>query len=476
MLCFVMRRRPPHACLRGLNVVILLPMIKPLPNPDYFPELKRRIERARRRVVVVNFVAELEPKGRKRGDDPVLDIARALIAAKRRGVDVVVFLEGSKLQVNYPFYRMLKAADVDIWMDTSQTFIHHKVAVIDDRWIFVGSHNLTRPALVEGEEFSVVAADRRTIARFHREVKRIARQKEVVRGAVCRKGVPLPANFLGDVTAPLYRAHADNAFDLYMRILYEDGGRPGWLPIREKAWCTALGIVPPEGNRISDKYRRHYYQQRMNRLIGPLRKRGLIEVDRKGDAVRRVAPSRRKSELEMPASFWDHGWPARLSFSAKYFYLISLTESIDSPFTPWWKLSINEISAKYGCHRGIGAGARELADFNLLERLVSSPVRFGGVYSEEATFYRTNPFYDMANFERKLDRLARKFPKGAVDASRRIAGSFWKSHDLETIEGIASLMKRYGRRRVLTKSRAIARLPKESSRRCLEYLVQIVSG
>lgn len=453
-------------------------MIRPLPNPDFFKELTKQLKAARHHITIVNYLAELEPR-RWHLFNPMQELSDLLIEKRKRGVEVIVYLEGSKFEVNYPFYRKLKDHHIDVWMDTSQTFIHHKIVLIDDRLIFVGSHNLTNPSLLEGEESSVVTSDRSTVLRFIKEIEKISIQKKIMRGMASSDVIPLPKGFLTDLVAPLFRSHAEKSFDLYLQLCLKDRGAPKELPIQPEKWCRAIGIPEPlKTKKITPAYQKYHDDQRLNRLLYPLAKRyRAIVIDRKKDTVKRLPlPHTEGPTLSLPTNYWRYGWGTRLSFSAKYFYLISLTETMGSLYYPWWKRSLREIAMRYQCHLGISQGARELADMGLIERLTAVPVRFGQNYSEEATFYRCNPFYDLPVFERQLERLGKKFSRTQVTAAQGVARIFWQSHDLGVIEKILGLIRDHGVARIVAQSRLMARLPKESSRRSFNYLAQIVSS
>lgn len=131
-------------------------MIRPLPNPKCFYEILRTIDRARSSVIVVNYIAEFSNRMK---DDPVAKLAGALVRAHGRGVKVNVILEGSRFTDNYPFYRLLKDKGVDAWLDTSETLIHHKASLVDDRVFIAGSHNWSHAAFFKNEEFSIETDD-----------------------------------------------------------------------------------------------------------------------------------------------------------------------------------------------------------------------------------------------------------------------------------------------------------------------------
>jgi len=456
------------------------PMIRALPNPEYLKELLRRIRKARKSVVAVNYLAEISAesgKGRK-AEDPVRDLALSLIAAKRRGVNVTVILEGSKLDQNYPFYRMLRDKGGDVWMDTSKTFIHQKSVLIDERILFLGSHNWARGPLTASSELSALTDDKRSIKTFVHELQDITRQRDDILAGVCREGVELSLSILSSVMRPLFRTHAGNVFDLYMILCREDGGRPRPLPIDEETWGRELGFDPDKaGKDITPKYRKYYFKQRVNNVLNQMRKRfSLIEIDRETDTVIRKPLPEDEKKLFVPRTYWELGWPVRLGLGAKYFYLISLAEKQDSPFSPWWSRPLTELRKRYRCSQEIILGARELSNYNILEVIRSVPVKRGGRYSQEAHFYRTNPFYDMKDFEKKLKGLEKRFSKRSVRLGRNIASMLHAEFDPGTIDAISDLVKRYSPSKVRTSARKIAALHASSSRRCLDYLIQIVTA
>jgi len=361
-------------------------MIRALTNPQYFSEIMRLTRRARRSVIVVNYLAELS--GAKK--DPVLLFAKAFLGAHRRGVKVSAVLEGSRFENNYPLYRMLKDKGADAWLDTSKTLIHQKAILIDNKVLIAGSHNLTAASLLHSEELSFSTDDSSAIDVFNRALKNITRQREEIRDAAPSKKIRLPMGIIGSVIAPLFRAHADNAFNLYMMFYFEDKGRPRPIAIDVKKWCEALGFKTPriqEGR--TKEYLKYYYMQRLNRILGQLKRMDLIDIDRQKDTIIRKDIFEKGADLDVPSNFWS--WLGCLSFPAKYFYFLSLLETMDSPFYPWWSLSVRAIVKKYRCDASILKGALELEKHGILEILRGIPKKRGKFYSEEAQFYRTNP-------------------------------------------------------------------------------------
>lgn len=96
-----------------------------------------------------------------RGNQPQR-IVEELIAAKKRGVTVSVELEQETsgrrgvYEQNRRAAQLLAAAGIKIRFDAPKTTTHVKAVVIDNRYVFIGSHNLTQSALKHNNELSVM--------------------------------------------------------------------------------------------------------------------------------------------------------------------------------------------------------------------------------------------------------------------------------------------------------------------------------
>lgn len=99
---------------------------------------------------------------------PGLRFLRALIRAARRGVRVVLLLQGRVEYVllhyaSRALYGTLLEAGVEIY-EYHMSFMHAKVAVIDGSWATVGSSNIDPFSLLLAREANVVVEDRRFAA------------------------------------------------------------------------------------------------------------------------------------------------------------------------------------------------------------------------------------------------------------------------------------------------------------------------
>src|SRR5690606_36307513 len=95
---------------------------------------------------------------------PGRSFRRALRAATRRGVKVVLLLEGrAEYRLQYyatlALYSNLLDAGIRIF-EYRKSFLHAKVAVIDDHWATVGSSNIDPFSLLVAREANVAVRDR----------------------------------------------------------------------------------------------------------------------------------------------------------------------------------------------------------------------------------------------------------------------------------------------------------------------------
>jgi phosphatidylserine/phosphatidylglycerophosphate/cardiolipin synthase-like enzyme len=73
-------------------------------------------------------------------------IAKALVEAKKRGVDVRVILDKSQRTERYSGATYLVNEGIPTYIDSAHRIAHNKVMVIDDQEVITGSFNFTKAA------------------------------------------------------------------------------------------------------------------------------------------------------------------------------------------------------------------------------------------------------------------------------------------------------------------------------------------
>jgi len=129
-----------------------------LKNRDYFPVLVKTIDNARKEIVLSFFLFKTNGY---HNNYPDIILAH-LVRAAGRGVNVKVILETSRdLSQNLDSNNRktgnrLKKGGIAVYFDHPTTKTHTKVVVIDRRYTFLGSHNLTNSALKYNNELSIL--------------------------------------------------------------------------------------------------------------------------------------------------------------------------------------------------------------------------------------------------------------------------------------------------------------------------------
>ncbi|MHB9098203.1 MAG: phospholipase D-like domain-containing protein [Syntrophales bacterium] len=127
-----------------------------LKDGAYFPALLESIRHACQEIALSVFFFKTMGTG---NSQPEL-ILTHLLEAARRGVRVEVVVENGPYgdnvsRDNEETAKRLKRGGIRVCMDAPDRTTHAKLVVIDRRYLFVGSHNLTQSALKYNHEVSV---------------------------------------------------------------------------------------------------------------------------------------------------------------------------------------------------------------------------------------------------------------------------------------------------------------------------------
>lgn len=88
-------------------------------------------------------------------------IAKALVDAKRRGIDVRVILDKSQKGAHYSSADFLAHAAVPVWIDDKHAIAHNKIMIIDGQTVITGSFNFTKAAEEKNAENLLVIKNSR---------------------------------------------------------------------------------------------------------------------------------------------------------------------------------------------------------------------------------------------------------------------------------------------------------------------------
>lgn len=135
--------------------------IRILPDEEYYPNLLDAIAGAKYEITMAMFLFKItdSPKNQPTA------VLKELIKARQRGVKIRILLEESGYddginEENHRTARKLSRNGIKVSFDSPKTTTHTKLVVIDGRYVFVGSHNLTHSALDRNHEFSLLVDNR----------------------------------------------------------------------------------------------------------------------------------------------------------------------------------------------------------------------------------------------------------------------------------------------------------------------------
>jgi phosphatidylserine/phosphatidylglycerophosphate/cardiolipin synthase-like enzyme len=142
-----------------------------LANGAYGFALINQIHQAKRRIICAFYLFKItdSPRNLPR------TVAGELIAAQRRGVDVTVILEGGKPieKENRTATRLLAQGGVRVIFAPAGVTTHTKAISIDDRFVLIGSHNLTQSALSRNNELSLMVDSPQLAGQVRRYLERL---------------------------------------------------------------------------------------------------------------------------------------------------------------------------------------------------------------------------------------------------------------------------------------------------------------
>jgi len=244
-----------------------------LTGKAYQETLHKHLTQAEKSITVAMYFIILEPEG----EGPINELVDDLIDAKKRGVEIKVILEDSKLKENRFAYEKLRDSGVRVYFDTPEYLLHVKGVVVDDRYVFLGSANWSRAAIEKNYEATNFIDSAQDALAFKQYVDSIPTQDKDIFLPIT-EGVSIFQNFLLSPKSGrrLLKSQATKQFDLYLllcKIVQEK--ETNSLTIDYDSLAKEMGYTAPEN---LGKYRNahHYFYERIHRSLKRLRGYGFI--------------------------------------------------------------------------------------------------------------------------------------------------------------------------------------------------------
>jgi phosphatidylserine/phosphatidylglycerophosphate/cardiolipin synthase-like enzyme len=93
-------------------------------------------------------------------------IAKALVEAHRRGVNVMVVLDKSQRTEKYSSATFVRNAGIPCYIDAQHAIAHNKIMIIDGRTVLTGSFNFTKAAEEKNAENLLVLQDQDLASKY----------------------------------------------------------------------------------------------------------------------------------------------------------------------------------------------------------------------------------------------------------------------------------------------------------------------
>ncbi len=149
--------------------------VKALENEKYFYYLSEKIQKAKDSIIVCMYIFKKTRSPKNYANKILSD----LILASKRGVHITVILEKNSNpnndlnSINDTTANKLKSEGINVRFDGDKTITHSKLIIIDDKYVFLGSHNLTHTALSKSNETSLMIESEELADYFTKYIKNI---------------------------------------------------------------------------------------------------------------------------------------------------------------------------------------------------------------------------------------------------------------------------------------------------------------
>ncbi|HXG91615.1 MAG TPA: phospholipase D family protein [Blastocatellia bacterium] len=110
-------------------------------------------------------------------------IAKALIKARKRGVQVEVIIDGERADEKYSQIRNLNKEGVDTFTDNNHAIAHNKVIIIDSQILVTGSLNFSRGADERNAENTIIIRDEKWAEIYAKNYQKHRKHSEIYKPA-----------------------------------------------------------------------------------------------------------------------------------------------------------------------------------------------------------------------------------------------------------------------------------------------------
>ena len=461
--------------------------VRYIPARDYFQTVSAEINSARHSIHAILYLFSLYPNSPQ---SQPMQLANALVAAQKRGVDVDIVLDkgnysqdhGDPAEAgdNREAYEYLTARGVHACFADVPAIVHAKALIIDSQTVILGSANWSESALTRNFEASALIHSTEVAQALLQELGGL---KEKILVPVDSVYVKIPMAFMSDTgsVGRMAKGSDERAYDLYLYLCrlasaafsshrqLSPSSPSTFFDLNYDSCAAQLGILSTG---------REEYRRQINKVLDKLQDRyGLASVTTVygKDAQIRLADAdsdTSRGTVSVPAGYWDYGWGRRLGLPGKVMYLLGLYYSSVSLSRPQWSMAATTIAKRHGLTRGfVSTGTIELRRANLIDVLYDEQTPVGPRHSNR---YTPLPLYDPAKLAARWAELENKYGKEKTDRGRACATAVYKDDDCGAVEKFIGLEEKYGIDKVEKARKIMEQKNGDNPKRCVGYFIKTI--
>jgi hypothetical protein len=456
----------------------------------YFDAVHSSLVNAKKSIYVSLFI--IAASKRDKASLPCV-LVQDLIDARKRGVNVIVRLDGSYdnqdaagaaavSRKNDEAYLELADAGIDCKYAIPTKTLHDKLIVIDEEIVIEGSMNWFSRALnLNRESASLIKSEEYAKEKIER-IKNIETVSEEKPDRFQVETVAIRNKFLRDpaLGASLVHNKSEGAFDIYLFFLkrFNETGQAVFALDYERL-AKYLGMDPGrlgenrwEINRVLKNLRDKYKLIDCKIIFDKPAQVTLLDYD---DRTKEYETPQ-KGYFNVPLAYWEYGWNRKLNLKTKYCYLISVYRTEFSEIKPWWSLPLSLLAEDF--HLGkwtIMRGLRNLKKQGLLDVEYDNALNEEGKFSgREPNKYRLKPLLSQEQIDKGWADLKKAYNEKSVTKARELAFMIEQGNDIEIVGSFIRLMDEYGGKWVTEAAQMTARMRADNPSRNFGYIVGIL--
>jgi phosphatidylserine/phosphatidylglycerophosphate/cardiolipin synthase-like enzyme len=183
-------------------------------NRDYLPLLKRLIQSAEKNIVILHqeFLT-----------GSTLDQLQSdLISAKKRGVDVTVLLE-KDVSENASRVNTLKSQGINASLDTSSKTLHLKLFLSDNKYVLLGSTNLSISSFQYNNEVNYFSDDTTLVSKFYEYARGVLANNSSLQKIYCSncEVIPVGDSQYDDLVVPYINSARKRLYIIIYQFDYD---------------------------------------------------------------------------------------------------------------------------------------------------------------------------------------------------------------------------------------------------------------